>query len=308
MSAVTPVASGITSHSGTYTPEIWSAKTLVKFYTATVFGSISNTDYEGEIKNSGDTVQIRTVPDIIIRDYSIGQKLVRTRPAPSKISLYIDKGKYYSVPINDVEKLQSDINYVDKWTDDAGRQMAIEIDTTVLEDVYADASSYNSGNTAGYKTSSFQLGASGFPVVVDKDDIIDYIIDMGTVLDEYDVPDDGKRWITFPAAFCGLIKKSDLKDASLAGDGTSIARNGRIGMVDRFEIFRSNQLALTTDGGNSVTNCIFGHPAAITFASQLTENRYIDNPDDFGKIMEGLQVYGFKVIKEQALGHFYARK
>ncbi|MEN6464230.1 MAG: hypothetical protein ABFD62_03525 [Syntrophaceae bacterium] len=45
--AVYPVAAGLTSHSGTYTPEIWSGKTLVKFYTATVFAAISNTDYEG---------------------------------------------------------------------------------------------------------------------------------------------------------------------------------------------------------------------------------------------------------------------
>ena len=42
-----PVAAGVTSASNQYTPEIWSAKTLVKFYTATVFGSITNTDYEG---------------------------------------------------------------------------------------------------------------------------------------------------------------------------------------------------------------------------------------------------------------------
>lgn len=47
MAAVFPVASGVGTHSGTLTPEVWSGKTLVKFYTATIFGDISNTDYEG---------------------------------------------------------------------------------------------------------------------------------------------------------------------------------------------------------------------------------------------------------------------
>lgn len=42
-----PVAAGVTTHSGTYTPEIWSGKTLIKFYMATVFASICNTEYEG---------------------------------------------------------------------------------------------------------------------------------------------------------------------------------------------------------------------------------------------------------------------
>jgi hypothetical protein len=304
----TPAAAGVTSASGTYTPEIWSAKTLIKFYTATVFGAITNTDYEGEIKTMGDTVQIRAVPDITIRDYAIGQKLVRTRPTLSKQSLLIDKGKYYSVPINDVEKIQSDLNYVEKWSDDAGRAMAIAIDLAVLAAIYADANASNKGNTAGYRSSSFTLGATGAPVVLDQDNVLDYTVDMGTVLDEYDVPDDGRRWIVFPPQFCGLVKKSDLKDASLAGDGTSIMRNGRMGMIDRFEIYRSNQLATTTDTGNTITNVIFGHPAAVSFASQLTENRYIDNPDDFGKIMEGLQVYGWKTVKSEAIGHLYARK
>lgn len=42
-----PVAAGVTGHSSIYTPEIWSGKTLTKFYKTTVFGSISNVDYEG---------------------------------------------------------------------------------------------------------------------------------------------------------------------------------------------------------------------------------------------------------------------
>jgi len=33
--------------SGTYIPEIWSGKLIEKFYLATVFAAISNTDYEG---------------------------------------------------------------------------------------------------------------------------------------------------------------------------------------------------------------------------------------------------------------------
>jgi hypothetical protein len=302
-----PVAAGLTGHSGTYTPEIWSGKTLVKFYTATVFGAITNTDYEGEIKKYGDTVHIRTIPDITVQDYVIGQNLNRERPKPGKVDLVVDQGKYYSVVINDVEKLQADINYVEKWTDDAGQQMKIAIDSDILSDVYADADTYNKGNTAGKKSGAIALGASGAFVSLDKTNVLDYIVDMGTCLDEQNVPET-QRWIVFPALFCGMIKKSDLKDASLSGDGTSLMRNGRIGIIDRFEIYSSNQIHVSTDGVTSVHDCIFGHPSAITFASQLTENRVIPNPNDFGDIMEGLQIFGYETIKTAALGHFYAAK
>ena len=48
MAAVYPVAAGTASHSGTYAPEIFSGKTLVKFYKTVVLGDISNTEYEGK--------------------------------------------------------------------------------------------------------------------------------------------------------------------------------------------------------------------------------------------------------------------
>lgn len=304
MSAVYPVAQGITSHSTTLAPEIWAGKTLIKFYDATVFAEISNTDYEGEIKSYGDTVHIRTVPDITINDYSIGQQLSYERPTTTTVDLLINRGKYYAFAINDVQRAQSDLNYVEKWTDDAGEQLAISIDTNILANVYSDASSYNSGVTAGYTSSSYDLGASGDPHGLDKDNILDTLVDCGSCLDELSVPQ-SQRYIVLPPVFCGLIKKSDLKDASLAGDGTSIMRNGRLGTIDRFTLYSSNNIATSTDT-YTVYNCIFGHPAGLTFASQLVMNETLKNPEDFGDLLRGLQVYGYKVIKAQALGHLYA--
>jgi hypothetical protein len=270
----------------------------VKFYKATVFGDIANTDYEGEIKNYGDKVQIRTIPDIVISDYVADGDLDYDRPAGAKITLDIDKGKSWSFAVDDVERLQSDIPYVEKWTDDAGQQLAITIDATILADVYSDASADNQGNTAGVESSSLVMGVTGTPVMIDKTNILEWIVDMGTVLDEQNVPQT-ERWLLLPPIFCGMIKKSDLKDASLAGDGTSIMRNGRIGIIDRFMLYSTNNLSKNT--GTSEWNIMAGHPTAITFASQLTKNETIRNPKTFGDLVRGLQVFGYKVIKAEAL-------
>lgn len=105
---VYPLDSGITESgyvaasglSGTYIPEIWAGKLLVKFYAATVFASIANTDYEGSISSHGDKVKIRTIPDLTIRDYEIGDSLTYERPRQANVDLLIDKGKYQeSVPL-----------------------------------------------------------------------------------------------------------------------------------------------------------------------------------------------------------------
>lgn len=293
-----------------YVPAIYSGKLLIKFYDATVLSEMANTDYEGEIKEQGDTVYIRTTPTITIRSYSKGQTLTNEQPSSPPVTLLIDKGRYWSFVSNKVDDKQTDIkNYVDKWTTDASEQLKINIDTLVLGDIYADVNAYNKGATAGVKTAGFNLGVDGgTSISLTKSNILDYIVDCGTVLDEQNIPEEG-RYFILPAWACGLIKKSDLKDASLSGDGQSIMRNGRLGMIDRFTCFKSNLLGTSTDGaGATATHMLFGHKKGLTFASQLTENETLPNPNGFGRLHRGLQIFGYEVILPEAIGDLYAKK
>ena len=61
------------------------------------------------------------------------------------------------------------------------------------------------------------------------------------MLDEQNIPEQG-RWIVMPAWAAALIKASELRQAYLSGDQTSILRNGRLGMIDRFTLYVSNLL------------------------------------------------------------------
>jgi len=297
------------SSSGTskFIPEIWSGKLLVKFYMSTVFGEIANTDYEGEIKNYGDKVIIRTTPDITINDYVIGQNLVYQRPESTPVELLIDKGKYFAFTCDDVVAYQSDLKLLDDWSDDAAEQMKIKIDAEILSSVYADVSSYNKGATAGKDSGSINLGTSGSPYQVTKTNVLDILVDCGTVLDEQDIPEQN-RWIVIPPWFAGLIKKSDLKDASITGDGTSVLRNGRLGMIDRFTLYTSNNLYTATDGTKTAFYVLFGHKSAISFASQMTKVETLRAESTFGDLVRGLNIYGFKVLKPEAIGLLYCYK
>ena len=58
--AVTGAFATSPAYSGTFIPQVWSTKLQVKFYDASTFSAISNTDYQGEIKGMGDKVIIRT--------------------------------------------------------------------------------------------------------------------------------------------------------------------------------------------------------------------------------------------------------
>jgi len=299
--------SGGTTTLGTYIPEIWSGKMIEKFYDACVFADISNTDYEGEIKKYGDQVHIRIVPDITINSYEINTNLSYERPAVTKVELDIDKGYYYGVSINAVEEKQADINYVNAWATDASEQMKQTIDTEIFAYAGAIASTvvgtYNTGTTAGAVQQTINMGVDGTPVSLTRANIIDKILEAGQCLDEYNRPETG-RWLVLPSWAITRIKGSDLKDASLSGDGTSILRNGKVGMIDRFTIYASNNLLKDTD--DTAWSCMFGDKKALTFASQLVENEVIPNPNDFGDLMRGLQVYGRKIVDANGIGILYA--
>lgn len=313
---VYPIDSGLGAYdtanglSGTYVPEIWSGKLLEKFYAATVFAAIANTHCEGEITAYGDKVKIRTVPDITIRDYEIGDSLTYERPRSDNVELLIDKGKYYGVTINSVEKKQADIEYVSKWAEDASEQMKISIDTGILADIPSDAGAGNYGATAGVISGNINLGttaADGSSAVgLSKTTIVDKIVECGQSLTEQNVPQTN-RWFVLPAWASTRIKTSELSEASYSGDGVSMKRNGRIGVIDNFEIYVSNNVLSTTEGSVDCFSLLYGHKSALTFASQLTENEMIPNPTDFGQLMRGLQVYGYETIKPTSMGHLYAK-
>lgn len=299
-----PRASGVPDYgpAGTinFDPELYSGKLVEKFYKTTVFGEIASTDYEGEIAGFGAQVKIRTIPDVTVQDYVIGAGLNAQYPAQNSVTLAIDQAKSFCVALSTVDSRQSDLDLADVFANDGSIQLRIAADADMLETIPAEVSADNSGPTAGADSNSINLGDSTTPVTVSKTTIVDFIVDCGTVLDEQNVSDEG-RWFVGPPAFIACIKKSDLKIASLAGDGVSIVRNGKVGEIDRFTMYQSRNLLKQTSPGPA-TYCMFGHSAGLTFASQIVECQMIDNPNDFGYIIRGLMVFGYEVIGPNYVG------
>jgi len=310
--------SGTDAYSGKFIPQIWSGKLQVKFYAHTVLNEITNNDWEGEIKDQGDKVEIRTIPSITINDYQKGQTLSAQVPTNNVVELNIDKGKYFQVNVDDVDEVQADLKLMDIFTNDAAQQMKIAVDTDVLGAMVGAAASANKGATAGALTGNLNLGVSTggskAAVKLTSANVVDKLISMGQALDEQNVPEEG-RWVVIPAWAAARIKTSDLKAAYLTGDAQSPLRNGKIGQVDRFTVYVSNllpsQSSITGEGSDSSVrafSCFAGTKDAVTFASQITKVETLRSTTTFGNLVRGLNVYGYKVIKPEALveGFFYA--
>src|SRR4051794_25809350 len=89
-----------------FIPTIWSARILVALQKALVYAqpNIINRDYEGEIREAGNTVLINSIGDPTIFDYTKNTDM----PSPETLTstqrqLVIDQAKAFNFQVDDVD-------------------------------------------------------------------------------------------------------------------------------------------------------------------------------------------------------------
>ncbi len=180
-------------------------------------------------------------------------------------------------------------------------------------------SAANEGGTAGAISAAYNLGTDIAPIdQATPENVLKAILRMSTVLDEQNVPEDG-RWLVMSPFDRHLLMQSTLAQAYFTGDASSTIRTGKVGMIDRFTVYVSNLLprgaaakalvAGLTDPstGGAVTDAkarrtmVAGTKAAVSFAMTVNKTEPLRNQTDFGDIVRGLAVYGRKTVKPEAM-------
>ena len=213
------------------------------------------------------------------------------------------------------------MNLMNMFTEDAAKQLKIAIENEVFFNnmVTEGAASVNKGATAGAISAAYNLGTDVTPIdQATPENVLKAILRMSTVLDEQNVPEDG-RWLVISPFDRHLLMQSNIAQAYFTGDAQSTIRSGKIGMLDRFTVYVSNLLpkgeagkALVaglsaTSTGGSVASAkarrlmVAGTKSAMSFAMTVNKTEPLRNQTDFGDIVRGLAVYGRKTVKPEAL-------
>lgn len=336
MAILAPAAPFLTSPqtiAAAFNPLLWSKKINAKYYVDNQLVEITNTNWEGDIKSQGDSVRIRTAPTLTISDYVIGSSLQYEVPTPVFQDMLIEKAKSFAFQCNDVQTAQSDIDLQNFYMDDAAKQLKISIADEVFYAMFIGTTpntasttaantrtctAANQGTFAGAKSAALNLGTDLLPVdTAQPSNLLALILNMAAVLDEQNVPDEGRYMLISPFDR-QILMQTNLAQAYFTGDNSSIVRTGRIGMIDRFNLYVSNMLprgdiskgwvagsAALSSGGTMASavkrRCIIaGNKDAISFANQVNKTETVRNPADFGDFIRGLSVYGRKVVKDDA--------
>jgi hypothetical protein len=290
-----------------FLPKVYSKQVLNFFRKASVVEAITNTDYAGEISGFGDTVRIIKEPTITVYQYERGQNVTQSKLTDQEINLVVDTANAFKFIVDDIETNMSHVNFRDVATSSAAYALRDAFDAGVIATMIGGVSAASPNHILG-SDSATDLAAGTFDGTGNLDigfgssehDPIDVLSHMARLLDESNVPDEG-RWFVANPEFYEVLVQSSSKLLSVdynAGQGS--IRNGLVssGKLRGFDMYKTNNIASTS---NAAGQCIGGHMSSTATAQTITSTEVIRDPDSFGDIVRGLHVYGAKVLRADAL-------
>ncbi len=314
-----------------FIPVLWSDIFLTRLKKSLIYSNCFNTDYEGEIKNVGDTVRIGTVGPVTISSYTkntinLTPELIQT----DMQSMSIGQADYFYFSLDDVDKAQAMKGVMEKAMDEAAYGMKNKIDQYLAATLLVG--SLNSTTTL---PSGSSVSSTSNPIVVGTNsgdtNAYELFTDLSTQLNLQNVPA-GDRYCVIDPNFVGKLLK-DVRFTSFAtagaletirqgssagGEGQDGALASVLKMLLGMDVYISNNVpvyaaagstAYVTPTSTSVYAIIAGYKGAATWANQIPDGQ----PEayrlqtGFADAVRGLHLYDGKVTRPAALAGAYVQ-
>lgn len=271
---------------GVFSPQVMSKRLRRNLDNDSVWNDCVNRDYEGEIKNQGDTVKINQPGNVTVKSYVKGEAMEYESPDANTVMLEITEQDYFAFDIEDIDTVQSNITLVDKYFDRAKTAITLHKDLFLANKAWAGISTDNIIPTTG----------------LTPDSIYNYFVDLRTKLRGANAIKqngrgyDGKRpyAVVDPKVMSLILKAPEYIHATTLGDET--IRKGTVTTFAGFDIKET-----TNPASDSEIRIIAGTTEAITLADQITKTRTLEDKDDFAAHCAGLYVYGSLVAQPKCL-------
>lgn len=265
-----------------FRPTIWHASLLENLHQSTFVIPTLNSDYEGDITNGGETVKITGFTQPTIGTYA--GSITRQALTDSTQSMLIDQKRYYAYLVDDVDRVQAAGSF-DPVQRDAGMGLADAAEDYVLAQMLANGTS--AGTTA---VTTYALADAA-------------VKSIRTALVKAKVPSGNRYLAVNPEAAGFLMDNGGFLFKANENGSDSVIRNGLIGTYRGFTVIETPSASLA----NTSKPCFVGYwGRAVGYADQLVQTRANPALDAFGDQIDGLHVYGAKVLRATAVQHYVA--
>ena len=295
-----------------FLPAVYSKKVLNFFRKSSVAEAITNTDYAGEITAYGDTVRIIKEPVITVYQYERGQDVTQTKLTDQEVNLVVDTANAFKFIVDDIETSMSHVNFKEVASSSAAYALRDAFDSGVIATMFAGVPASSPNHVLGSDNAT-DLAAGTFDGTGNLDigyasgehDPIDVLSHMARLLDEQNVPEEGRWFLANPEFYEQLVQSSSKLLSVDFNAGQGSIRNGLVssGKLRGFDMYKTNNIAATS---NAAGKCLAGHISSTCTAQTIVNTEVIRDPSSFGDIVRGLHVYGAKVLRgESIVSAFY---
>lgn len=277
-----------------FIPEYWATQVEGKLRAALVYGQpgITNHNYEGEIRQAGDTVRISQYGEVSIFDYVRNQDM----PDPEELSdsqktLVIDQQKAFNFQVDDVDAAQATESAMPAAMESAAYGLAEDVDLHLAGQMVAGA---------GIVIDPADLAAGGSFYK-------DVALPARTACARANLPAMGRFMILPPEVVAYALDD----DRVLQATDYQPVLNGEIGRCAGFRLLESNNVPVhgNDEDGDSATDptagyykISFGISQATSMANQVNSVEAYRMEKRFADAVKGLHVYGSKVLHSDRLG------
>ncbi len=274
-----------------FNAQAWSKRLITKLDPICIMLGLVNRDWEGELQNVGDTVQVRTPGNILMGPYAKGTTINYQDLQPIKEAMVIADAEYFAFQVDDLDKAQNDLKAMDIYTGRAAVALHNTIDIK-LTSYFPQAANHITD-------------AGGVPLVLTKDNVYGVFVKARTILGKNNVPVEG-RWAVVDPDLTGVllqdtthfIRSTDMGDTIVKeGMTQNNGRPGYIGRIAGFDVYESNHVPVDAQGNRTLG---FGDPAFISYAAQLKEMEMLRLQTTFADAVRGLILHDGHVFAECA--------
>ena len=256
-----------------FIPAIWSETLLKSLDREYVAVMNCNRDYEGEIRNQGDSVTIPTIGPISVFDYKSDTDMsAENLMDGDTVTLTIDRAKAFCFQIDDADRVQTKPDLMKNAMREAACALADEADKYIFS-LYTKAAEGNTVEKSG----------------VTADSIVDVLIETRQRLMQKNVNSNTPVVVEVSPAIAALILKAKILTAT---DNTEALTNGYLGSFVGFDVYVSNNIA---NSGN-VWHCVARTKRAIAFAEKMKSVEAFRPEKRFADAVKGLHLYGAEVV------------
>jgi hypothetical protein len=259
--------------------KIWSLEFINRLDKENKMLRIVNRSLESDFSDGGNIITRPKNGAVSTAAYVDGSDMSVTDVVSTDDTLTLDQQRSFLIHLERTEltKAAGAEKIVKKYADQGVYQLNNDIESHILSTMATEVA-------AGHV-----IGTTGAPITLTKDNVEEYLIELGLLLDEDNIPMDQRVYVLDPSTVT-LMRKAQIlnRDTALSDE---MLRTGKVGNFNGAEVVQNNNITATSGVKN-----LFMYHKDLFFDIVVRINpgdiEMFQLEKRFGKSIKGLALYG----------------